>query len=144
MVYKYTLTEQYKCDKIKLPEGESYGLKLPNNKLCTLSSAGIVIQEGFAYDGCTPKFKLGKRIVGVWDGFYIQHEDEGEIYQACKYASLVHDFLYQIKQANVDCSLTYSEIDNLFYQMLVEEDFGFAGLYFLAVRCYSSIFLEEI
>ncbi len=87
-----------------------------------LDSKCLRIKKGYAWDGCTPKFKLFGKVFGVWDG-------KGN---CLKYASCVHDILCQFPNP-----FTRKEIDTIFLNMMKDVDFSFAKLYYYSVRAWS-------
>jgi hypothetical protein len=83
--------------------------------------------RGYAWDGCTPKISiLGLFILGTPDG----HIDVETGKSLTYYASLVHDAFYQYLE---DIPVSKQEIDRQFYEMLKEQRFPLAWLYYQAV-----------
>jgi hypothetical protein len=75
--------------------------------------------NGYAWDGCTPKFNLLHITWGNFDG-KIKKFEKGDYKPYTYYASMVHDILYQYKRC---APVTRKEADKIFYQMLKEAGF---------------------
>lgn len=88
----------------------------------------LIIPKGYSWDGCTPKFRVGKFIIGTPDGS-IGWDGKPR----CFAASMVHDALYQYKSTS---PLTRKEADLLFYNLLVSRKFKMAKTYYRAVRIF--------
>jgi hypothetical protein len=71
----------------------------------TIEGQFITISEGYATDGCSPKFKVGPAWVGTPD------------FAWTRIASCIHDACYQF--AHIPCfPLTRHESDHLFYDIM--------------------------
>lgn len=92
----------------------------------------IVIKEGYAWDGCSPKFKLLGLIVGIWDGPYSFYTHKPQAY----YASLVHDVLCQFRTSH---KISRPDMDLIFYYLLKRDKFVLAPLYYVAVRLFATL-----
>jgi len=110
----------------------------------TVSGARCTIHKGYSWDGCSPKFSLGGKLFGVWDGKVIDHSNK--IYtnviqanldtdQALKYASLIHDVLCQFSDM-FPLEVTQKKIDKLFYKYCKMVEFRLSWIYYQAVRLY--------
>jgi hypothetical protein len=66
----------------------------------------IMVSEGYATDGCSPKFKLGPAWVGTPDFLWT------------RLASTIHDAFYQFAHIPC-CPLTRHEADHLFYDLMI-------------------------
>ncbi len=95
------------------------------NRWCVISGGEIVVQPGYAWDGCTPKFDIaGLGVVGVPDG---------RLYQGLPityYPSLVHDVFCQFKH---EIRISKAAVVQIFNDMLKERQFGARVLYVTAV-----------
>lgn len=92
-------------------------------------SIRFTIRKGYAWDGCTPKFKIFGKIVGVWDGFYDSHTHLPDTY----YASLIHDTLCQFMNEH---PISRDDADKIFLWLLQRHNFVFSYLYYFAVRAW--------
>ena len=97
------------------------------------SHISVVVREGYAWDGCSPKFKVDDIIVGVWDGFY----DAKTHYPKTYYASLVHDVLCQFFAKH---PLSLRDVDLAFLYLLRENNFMLAVPYYYFVRMWHKTF----
>ncbi len=88
----------------------------------------ITITEGYAWNGCSPKFCVLDILFGTPDG--VVHAETGR--PKTYYASLVHDALYQFLRECVP--LTRGDADRVFLRLLKESDFLLARIYWLFVR----------
>ena len=92
----------------------------------------ITVKEGYAWDGCSPKFNILDLFwVGTPDGAI----DEGK--PITYYASLVHDALGQFRKEE-EMPFDRKQRDLIFAEML--EGFVFQGLYYMAVRIFGSFY----
>lgn len=90
------------------------------NEWVTIQDGVMIIKKGYAWDGCTPKYKIGRFVIGVPDG----KKDE------CKWASLVHDIFCQfIETIPVSKETTLT----IFDEMLEEAGWKYRKLYVWAV-----------
>ena len=97
----------------------------------------IFVKAGYATDGCTPKINIFGWVVGTPDG-PIMYDGYPQTY----WASLVHDALVQFsKEPNMPYSK--KQIDQIFYTMLKECNWKWAGLYYSAVRLFSKITFQD-
>jgi hypothetical protein len=87
----------------------------------------LCIYKDYEWDGCTPKFKLFGKIVGI--------PDFGGTYNA----SLVHDFLIEFFNQH---SLKRKEIDFIFEYVLKDDSFQFTWIYSNAVHLFRKVTLE--
>jgi len=97
----------------------------------------VIVEKGYSWDGCTPKFKLSafgrSFIFGTPDGKNIYHKNLKEIAPMRKYASLLHDVLCQFhKEIDCDSDIIHDE----FFIALREVGDKRARLYLKAVRFY--------
>jgi hypothetical protein len=91
-----------------------------------LENGVLTIFPDYAWNGCTPKWKVWGLMIGTPEGWR----------SSTKRASVVHDFLTQYNVCR------RSLADRIFYDMLKEDSFYLAKLYYLAVRLYSVIFVN--
>lgn len=81
----------------------------------------LTILKGYEWDGCTPKFKLFGKLVGVLD------------FEKTKEASLVHDFLIEYKAQH---SIGRKIMDIIFDKILKDNKFKLRWVYANAVHAY--------
>jgi hypothetical protein len=92
------------------------------------------IPAEYAWDGCTPKFRIfDLGYVGTPDGVM----DEASAFPITRWASLVHDALYQYYGSH---GVPRRTIDRIFSRMLREAGFSCAGIYYLTVRAFGGAF----
>lgn len=87
----------------------------------------VTAKEGYSWDGCSPKKRLGNIIFGIWDGPYDADSHLPQTY----YASLVHDILCQYKGKH---PIIRKDMDKVFYRLLVRDRFFLAPIYYYTVR----------
>lgn len=94
----------------------------------------ITVKEGYAWDGCSPKFNILDLFwVGTPDGAIDENKP------ITYYASLVHDALGQFaKEEPEKMPFNRKERDLIFKEML--EEFTFQGLYYMTVRIFGSLY----
>jgi hypothetical protein len=90
----------------------------------------ITIMNGYAWNGCSPKFCLFDILLGTPDG--VVHRETGK--PKTYFASLVHDALYQFLTDGLPLNRRHA--DAIFLQLLRESDFTPARIYWLAVRLF--------
>lgn len=88
--------------------------------------------NGYAWDGCTPKFNFLQITWGICDGG-ITKFGKGDYKPYTYYASMIHDVLYQYKRC---APVTRKEADKIFYKMLKKSGFKLAPIYYLFVRSF--------
>lgn len=89
----------------------------------------ITVKKNYAWDGCTPKFKMGGKIFGVWDGFFNHNTKQPDTY----YASLVHDVLLQFIGEH---PISRKHCDEIFLWIMQRDAFPFAWVYYAFVRLW--------
>lgn len=118
----------------KLNKSYTYTSSLLNgisfeNEWGSIRNGVLTIYKGYAWDGCTPKFKITKtKVVGVWDGV---KEADGK--PTCYYASLVHDYFCQFKN---DVPITRATTISIFKKMLKDRGFILQPLYVAAITLF--------
>ena len=85
--------------------------------------------NGYAWDGCSPKFKFKDLYFGTAESVLNHTTGQSKTY----YASLVHDVFYQFAK-QLRPHVKRREVDQEFYRLLTRDHFAFAKLYYLAVR----------
>ncbi|WP_430966767.1 hypothetical protein [Spongiimicrobium sp. 2-473A-2-J] len=88
--------------------------------------------DGYAWDGCTPKFELFDFLIGTPDGKL----DYGTEKPITYFASMTHDLLYQLKR---ELPLSRKTVDVLFYLILKDSGFIWSGVYYFFVRAFGGI-----
>lgn len=83
--------------------------------------------DGYAWDGCSPKFNFLQFMFGTPDGTININTEKPYAY----YASMFHDVLYQFKK---DIPLSRKESDIIFKKLLKREGFIWYWLYYIGVR----------
>lgn len=104
------------------------------NEWFKLSPDGMVIvkgthRQGYAWDGCSPKFKIKDIYIGVPEAVLNFGTGQSKTY----YASLVHDVFYQFSK-EVSSFIKRKEVDREFHAILKRDNFRFASLYYFFVR----------
>jgi hypothetical protein len=92
----------------------------------------ITIEAGYAWDGCSPKFCVLGRMIGTPDGAPSPLTGLPRTY----FASLVHDALLQWVH-DPAMPFTRLQIDRIFRDILEEDGWSAAWLYYAGVRVYS-------
>src|SRR5947208_17167077 len=88
----------------------------------------IIVSEGYAWDGCSPKFCTFDILIGTPDGVVDSTTRQPKTY----YASLVHDALYQFLLDGLPFKRW--QADRCFLRLMRETGFAPRHLYWLAVR----------
>jgi hypothetical protein len=83
--------------------------------------------EGYAWDGCSPKFNFLHFIWGTPDGKLDYNTEKPYTY----YASMIHDVIYQYKD-KIDISR--KEADIIFKEILHDAGFLWWWVYYIGVR----------
>jgi hypothetical protein len=126
----------FKSEKvsIKLKEDLEFCDKCHKLWLEIKEDGTITVKEGYAWDGCSPKFNILDLFwVGIPDGAIDENKP------ITYYASLVHDALGQFaKKEPEKMPFNRQERDLIFKEML--EDFTFQGLYYMALRIFGPLY----
>jgi hypothetical protein len=126
-VYVYCLKEDYKHrSSIKDNEFENEWLKLERDGTVTVKGSN---KEGYAWDGCSHKFKLKDAYFGTPEAVLNAETGKSKTY----YASMIHDIFYQFSK-DLKLFITREEVDEEFYNILKENKFALARVYYKAVR----------
>jgi hypothetical protein len=109
--------------QIKTPvEGEEY-----NEGYFKLTSDGVLlVRSGFEWNGASPKFRIGRKVIGTPEGAV-----GATGYPKTFYPTLVHDVLYTLP-----IRAPRRRVDLFFLTMLRREKFILAPLYYMAVRIF--------
>ena len=94
--------------------------------------------DGFAWDGCSPKFNVGPLMFGSWDGAFSQDLKMPEAVRAAKF----HDALYQDLDRLKQLGFKRRHADLLFREMLVASGFPYPEVYYRAVRAFGAVDLR--
>lgn len=145
LLYKYTL--EHDILEFHLPHYSGHKYKIyskSNNKLLAeISPEGVLhVYKGYSWDGCTPKWKVGDKVVGVWDGVEKYYPSYNETCQQLKYPSMIHDILCQIYYSHHGHPFyTRKDIDIIFYNEMVGHGVSvyLAEVYYLGVRGYALV-----
>jgi len=95
----------------------------------------ITVTRGYAWNGCSPKFRLLDLLIGTPEGVVNARTGERKTY----FASLIHDALYQFRGDGLP--LSRAQCDRAFLLLMRESDFRLAGLYWFAVRTFGWLVL---
>ena len=106
------------------------------NDYLELSETGmLIIQKGYSWNGCSPKFALYDMIFGTPEGAVSPLTNKQKTY----YASLIHDAFYQISESIFDIKEHKRErkmADRVFLDILRWERFKPRQIYYLVVRVF--------
>lgn len=97
----------------------------------------LVVTQGYAWDGCSPKVCILDIVIGTPDGVIDSRTKQPKTY----YASLVHDALYQFLRDGLPCSRR--QADACFLALMRATGFVPRGLYWLAVRLLGGLFVLQ-
>ena len=126
-VYIYCIRENYRYQSsITGREFENEWFKLAPDGLILIKGTN---HQGYAWDGCSPKFKIKDIYIGVPEAVLNFGTGQSKTY----YASLVHDVFYQFSK-KVRLFIKRKEVDREFYAILKRDNFRFALLYYFFVR----------
>ena len=132
IAYIYLLTEDYTyMTSITGCEFENEWMKLSNDGILLIKGTN---EEGYAWDGCSMKFKFLDIYLGTPEGVLNRVTQKSKTY----FATLVHDVLYQFSD-DIKASVKRKEVDEVFYRILKRDDFKLARLYYGAVRAFGWI-----
>ena len=131
--WKYRLDADYKQQlPITLPAIVRF---CDENRNCwaTIGADGVMsVIRGYAWDGCSPKWRIGDILIGTPDAA----PDDVTGLPKTYHASLIHDVLCQFQQ-HPDMPFSRTQIDRIFYDLLRRDRFAQAALYYAAVRLYA-------
>ncbi|MFA6281414.1 MAG: hypothetical protein WCY05_02795 [Candidatus Omnitrophota bacterium] len=132
-VYIYCIKENYRY--VSLIKGRSF-----ENEWFRLEKDGTVVVKGtnangYAWDGCSPKFKIKDIYFGTPEGVLNFENGQSKTY----YASLIHDVFYQFSP-EIKSFIKRKEADNELYLLLEQSNFIFARLYHFIVRLWGWIY----
>jgi len=106
-------------------------------RLVLKKSGMITVTEGYAWDGCSPKFCMVDILFGTPDGVIDSTTHLPKTY----HASLVHDALYQFLRKGLP--FNRAQADNIFLRLMWERGFAPRSLYWLAVRLIGWLFVLQ-
>ena len=99
----------------------------------------IIVTNGYAWDGCTPKICFFDIMLGTPDG--VVHKDTGK--PKTYYASLIHDSLYQfIPDLPKGIDLNRADADWFFLELMKKYDFAPRWVYWIVVRILGFFFIR--
>jgi len=131
--YLYCIKEDYsRRSSIKGREFENDWMKLSPDGTITIKGSN---QNGYAWDGCSPKIKLFDICLGTPEAVLNPKTGKSKTY----YASLVHDVFYQFSK-ELRAIVKRKEVDREFYNILMDNEFKAAKLYYYAVRFFGWLF----
>lgn len=133
LTYRYVTLEPVTiCFKrCLIPRGKKIQFNdISGKKWMVITPFTITIFPNYAWDGCTPKWVLHGRWVGVPD------------FKETILASLVHDALIQFESTK-HFPFTRETRDAIFYHILDIQDFKYKTLYTLGVNFGSFIFRRK-
>lgn len=94
--------------------------------------------DGFAWDGCSPKFHIGPLALGTWDGHFKENLKMPQAIRAAKF----HDALYQDLDLLKQIGFGRKHADLLFREMLIHAAFAYPDVYYWAVRAFGGVDLR--
>ncbi|MDD5567625.1 MAG: hypothetical protein PHY88_00185 [Candidatus Omnitrophica bacterium] len=131
-VYIYCIKENYRYQSsLTGHEFENDWFKLAPDGMVTVKGS---YSRGYAWDGCSPKFKIKDIYIGVPEAVLNFGTGQSKTY----YASLVHDVFYQFSK-KVRPFIRRRQVDREFYAILKRDNFRFAPLYYFFVRAFGWI-----
>jgi hypothetical protein len=132
-VYVYCLKQDYEYQSSII--GREF-----ENEWFKLSKDGTIIikgtnYNGYAWDGCSPKFKIKDWYFGTWEAVLSFDTGQSKTY----YASLIHDVFYQFSR-QLRPFIKRKEVDREFYNILTRDAMRCAKLYYFGVRLFGWLF----
>jgi hypothetical protein len=132
-VYIYTIRERRTfCTNVLGANFDNEWMTLTEDGSLTIKGDNA---DGYAWDGCTPKFMVYGMVFGVLEGDLNPETDKSRTY----YPTLVHDIFYQFSYHFRGPKMR-AAVDSEFLRMLNEEHFPAACAYYRAVRLVSWAF----
>lgn len=130
-VYKFVHhNDVFIITNLEKREFENDWLKIENDGKIVVKGSN---KNGYAWDGCSPKFNVIDIIIGTPDG-RLDYNTEKQI---TYYASMFHDVLYQFKS---EIKLSRKEVDIIFKLNLKKSKFKLAVLYYFFVRLFGGFY----
>lgn len=128
-VYIYCIRENYYYQSsIVGREFENEWFKLSKDGAIVVKGSNL---KGYAWDGCSPKLKLGDIYFGTQEAVLNWDTGKSKTY----YASLIHDVFYQFAK-DVRKFVKRIEVDREFCNILKRDKFRLAPLYYFCVRSF--------
>lgn len=132
-VYIYCIKKDYTYNSsIKDREFENEWFKLEKSGKIIVKGSN---KDGYAWDGCSPKIKIKDVYLGTLEGVLNFATGKSKTY----YASMIHDVFYQFSK-DIKSLIARKEVDIEFYNILKENKFSFAKLYYWGVRQFGWMF----
>lgn len=124
-VYKYVHEEDvWILTNLTGRDFENNWLKIEHNGKIIVKGS---FSNGYAWDGCSPKWHFVHLIWGTPDGMLDYRTEKPITY----YASMIHDVVYQFKK---EVDISRKEVDILFKLNLKESKFMWWRVYSIAVK----------
>jgi len=131
-VYVYCLKENYQYQSaITNREFENNWFKLSKDGTVMVKGTNY---KGYAWDGCSPKFKIKDWYFGTWEAVLNFDTGQSKTY----YASLIHDVFYQFAK-EIRKFVQRKEVDKELYSILKRDGMRFAKVYYVSVRLFGWI-----
>lgn len=131
-VYVYCIREDYKYQSsITGREFENEWFKLAKDGIVIVKGTHY---KGYAWDGCSPKFKMKDWYFGTWEATVNFDTGQSKTY----YASLIHDVFYQFAK-DIRSFVKRKEVDREFYNILKRDGMRCAKVYYFGVRLFGWI-----
>ena len=133
-VYIYCLEQDYKyLSSLKGRGFENEWMKFEPSGMITIKGSN---KKGYAWDGCSPKLKWRDICwIGTPDAVLNWKSMRPKTY----YASMIHDIFYQFSNS-LKLIVKRKEVDVMFYDILKENHFHFARVYYCVVRSLGWMF----
>ena len=130
--YVYCIKEDYPYkSSITERQFKNEWLQLDLDGTITVKGAN---KRGYAWDGCSPKIKIGDIYFGTSEAVLNDDTRQSKTY----YASMIHDVFYQFNK-DVRSFVSRKEVDREFYNILRRDGFRFATAYYYGVRAFGWI-----
>lgn len=130
----YKLEQNFTWDsKNSIPEDLVFRDKMGKVRLIIEESGRFTIMEGYAWDGCSPKFCVWDILLGTPDG--VVHAQTGR--PKTYYASMVHDALYQFLPDGLPLKRRHA--DRFFFRLMEESEFAPRWIYWGAVSIFGGV-----
>ena len=131
----FTLPRDFEWDVgPAVAEDAAFRDKTGTTRLILRRPSTIIVTEGYAWDGCSPKICVFDILIGTPDGVIDSTTRQPKTY----YASLVHDALYQFLPNGLP--FTRAQADGCLLRLMEQTGFAPRRIYWLAVRVFGSLF----